>query len=61
MASNSFLSSMTRRHRSVSECSEDNNSLDGNSAVVDNRIPITRMPRMRTTSLVEESESPTVG
>ena len=55
---NSFLSSMTRRPRSVSECSEDNNSVDGNSAV-DNRIPITRMPR--TTSLVEESESPTVG
>ena len=56
---NSFLSSLTRRPRSVSECSEDNNSVDGNSAVVDNRIPITRMPR--TTSLVEESESPTVG
>lgn len=58
---NSFLSSMTRRPRSVSECSEDNNSVDGNSAVVDKGIPITRMPRMRTTSLVEESESPTVG
>ena len=55
---NSFLSSITRRPRSVSECSEDNNSVDGNSAV-DNRIPITRMPR--TTSLVEESEFASVG
>ena len=54
---NSFLSTFTRRQRSVSECSEDNNSLDGNgsSPALDHRIPITRLPRA--TSLVEEPES----
>ena len=53
---NSFLSTFTRRQRSVSECSEDNNSLDGSgSSPLDHRIPITRLPR--TTSLVEEPES----
>jgi len=50
---NSFLSTFTRRQRSVSECSEDNDSLDGNA--LDHRIPVTRLPRA--TSLVEEPES----
>ena len=58
---NSFLSTFTRRQRSVSECSEDNNSMDGSGSspaqptALDHRIPITRLPR--TTSLVEEPES----
>jgi len=56
---NSFLSTFTRRQRSVSECSEDNNSVEGSSPTptLDHRIPITRMPRTRTTSLMEEPES----
>lgn len=61
MANNSFLSTFTRRSRSVSECSEDNNSVDG-SVTLDHRIPITRLPRRtRTTSLMEEPESGPAG
>ena len=56
-SSNSLLSTLTRRQRSVSECSEDNNSVEGSSPTptLDHRIPITRLPRA--TSLVEEPES----
>jgi len=55
-SSNSLLSTLTRRQRSVSECSEDNNSVDGVSSSPAQKIPVTRLPR--TTSLVEESTSP---